>query len=93
MTDPWIQTYTLRAFECRTSGMSAPCLVRDESGAALDAEKARAFVAMLRRAAGMVSASRVLLVTHASSVVAECDAALVVEGGAMRLASIEEVVS
>lgn len=78
---------------CRTSGMSAPCLVRDESGAALDAEKARAFVAMLRRAAGMVSAARILLVTHAASVVAECDAALVVEGGAMRLASIEEVVS
>lgn len=77
---------------CRTSGMSAPCLVRDESGAALDAEKARAFVAMLRRAAGMVSAARVMLVTHASSVVAECDAALVVEGGAMRLANIEEVV-
>lgn len=77
---------------CRTAGISAPCLVRDESGAALDAEKARAFVAMLRRAAGMVGAARVLLVTHAPAVVGECDHALVVEGGAMRLASIEEVV-
>jgi exonuclease SbcC len=74
---------------CRTAGVEAPCLVRDESGAALDPERAAAYVAMLRRAAAMVGASRVLLVSHATAVVAACDARLVVEGGAMRLVAVE----
>ena len=75
---------------CRTAGLEGVSLVRDESGAALDAENARRYVAMLRRAAGMVGASRIYVVTHSEAVQAECDAKVVVEGGALRLAGIEE---
>lgn len=75
---------------CRTAGLEAPVLVRDESGAALDADNARRYVAMLRRAAGMVSASRVLLVSHGRDVVAECDAAVRVRDGAIEVVPVEE---
>lgn len=80
----------LSVVACRTAGVTAPCLVRDESGAALDAEKGRAFVSMLRRAAGMVSASRILLVSHSREVAAECDAAIRVRDGAIEVVSVEE---
>ena len=76
---------------CRTAGLEGVSLVRDESGAALDAENARRYVAMLRRAAGMVSASRVLLVSHGRDVVAECDAAIRVRDGAIEVVPVEEV--
>ena len=64
----------LSTLACRRSGVDRPTLVRDESGAALDADKAVAYVAMLRRAAEMIGADRVLLVSHAPKVQALCDA-------------------
>ena len=64
----------LSTLACRRSGVDRPTLVRDESGAALDADKAVAYVAMLRRAAEMIGADRVLLVSHAAEVQGLCDA-------------------
>lgn len=54
----------LTVLACRGAGLEAPTLVRDESGAALDAEKSEAYVRMLRAAAELVGASRVLFVSH-----------------------------
>lgn len=71
----------LTMLACRRSGQSEPTLVRDESGAALDPERARSYVAMLRRAAGLVGASRVLLVSHSPEVVEACDSRIEVRGG------------
>ena len=38
--------------------------MRDESGAALDPENGRAYIAMLRRAAQQIGADKVLYVSH-----------------------------
>lgn len=54
----------LTTLACRRAGVSKCTLVRDESGAALDQDNAPAYVAMLRRAASLVGARQVLLVTH-----------------------------
>lgn len=54
----------LTMLACQRSGFEAPTLVRDESGAALDADCAPHYVAMLRRAAQLIGAHRVLFVTH-----------------------------
>ncbi len=48
-------------------------LVRDESGAALSPENGRAYVAMLRRAAVLARADRVLFVTHNPDLAALAD--------------------
>ncbi len=48
-------------------------LVRDESGAALSPENGRAYVAMLRRAATIARADRVLFVTHNPDLAALAD--------------------
>lgn len=54
----------LTVLACRSAGLEAPTLVRDESGAALDPAKSEAYVRMLRIAAELVGASRVLFVSH-----------------------------
>lgn len=59
---------------CRRMGVERPTLVRDESGAALDAQNARAYVAMLRRAASLINADKVLIVSHSADVVSLADA-------------------
>lgn len=64
----------LTMLACRRSGLRGVTLVRDESGAALDPANARAYVAMLRRAAEIVEASRVLFVTHVPELVELADA-------------------
>lgn len=64
----------LTTLGCRRSGMSGVTLVRDESGAALDGDRARAYVTMLRRAAELIGAHQVLLVSHARDVQDLCDA-------------------
>jgi DNA repair exonuclease SbcCD ATPase subunit len=63
----------LSALACRRAGIEHPTLVRDESGAALDPDKAEAYVAMLRRASSMIGASGVLLVSHSPQVIELCD--------------------
>lgn len=75
----------LSVMACRRAGMVRPTLVRDESGAALSPGNGEAYVAMLRRAAGIVGADRVLLVSHSPEVQALADARIVVaNGGATR---------
>ncbi|HEY2509472.1 MAG TPA: hypothetical protein VGI39_01330 [Polyangiaceae bacterium] len=73
---------------CRASG--APTLIRDESGSALDPEYGRAYIAMLRRAAEHVGASRVLFVSHNPALVELADG--VIDLGA-RAAKLEGFVS
>lgn len=71
----------LTMLACRRSGLQGVTLVRDESGAALDPDNGRAYVAMLRRAADLVGASRVLFVSHSPEVVAMADAQIDVSAG------------
>lgn len=63
----------LSMLACRRAGLDGITLVRDESGAALSPENARAYVAMLRRAAQIVRADRVLVVSHSPEVVELAD--------------------
>jgi exonuclease SbcC len=58
---------------CRRSGLTDVSLVRDESGAALDPSNARVYVAMLRKAVGMIGARHCLLVSHMPEVQELCD--------------------
>lgn len=71
----------LSMLACRRTGAEGATLVRDETGAALDAANARAYVAMLRRAAGLVGASKVLFVSHSADVQELADARVCVAGG------------
>ena len=64
----------LSMLACRRAGIDGPTLVRDESGAALDAENRPVYVAMLRRAAALVGARHVLFVSHDAEVVDLADA-------------------
>ena len=50
----------------RGAGVCGPTIIRDETGAALDPVRGRAYVAMLRRAAEIVGASKVLFVSHSA---------------------------
>ena len=54
----------LTMLACRRAGIVGATLVRDESGAALDPENARGYLSMLRRAAELVQADKVLFVSH-----------------------------
>lgn len=71
----------LSMLACRASGMQGSTLIRDETGAALDAEKGPAYVGMLRRAADIVGARQVLIVSHDEAVSSLCDARLHIENG------------
>lgn len=75
----------LATIAIRRLGMPGCTLVRDESGAALDAENAPRYVSMLRRAAELAGAARVILVTHDPSVPSLCDARVRVEAGTIRV--------
>lgn len=72
----------LSVMACRRAGLERPTLVRDETGAALDPANGRAYVAMLRLAAEMVDADKVLFVSHSPELQELADARIVVaEGG------------
>ncbi len=75
----------LSVLACRHAGIERPTLVRDESGAALDPANGRAYVAMLRRAAEMVDADKVLFVSHAPELQELADARIVVADGGLTL--------
>ncbi|NUP08388.1 MAG: ATP-binding cassette domain-containing protein [Polyangiaceae bacterium] len=68
-------------FVCQRNGISGATLIRDESGAALDAANSRAYVAMLRRAAELANVHQLLLVSHSPEVQALCDSRIVVADG------------
>lgn len=71
----------LSMIACRRAGVDGPTLIRDESGAALDPDNARAYVAMLRRAAEIVGASKVLFVSHSPEVQELADARIAIRDG------------
>lgn len=61
---------------CRRFGLERPTIVRDESGAALDREHKPAWMNMLRRAADVLDADKVLVVTHDREIVRMTDTEL-----------------
>lgn len=63
----------LTVYATQATGASAPTLIRDESGAALDGQRAVDHVTMLRRAADMIGADKVLLITHTPAAWEICD--------------------
>jgi len=65
----------------RRSAGERPTIIRDETGAALDTANGRAYVAMLRRAADMVGADKVLFVAHNPDLWELADARLLVHDG------------
>lgn len=71
----------LSMLACQRTGLRGVTIVRDESGAALDPSNARAYIAMLRRAAELVGASRVLFVSHVPEVIDLADARIDVKSG------------
>lgn len=75
----------LSVLACRRAGLERPTLVRDESGAALDAANGRAYMAMLRRAAEMIDADKVLFVSHTPELQELADARVIIESGQIRL--------
>jgi len=75
----------LSMLACRRTGVEGCTLIRDESGAALDPTNARAYMAMLRRAADILGASHVLFVSHSPEVVDLADAKLLVSNGTVTL--------
>lgn len=77
----------LTMLACRQSGATGVTLIRDESGAALDPENARAWIRMLRRAADIVGASKVLFVSHNRETWELADARIVVADGKVEVAS------
>lgn len=72
---------------CRRSGAHGVTLVRDESGAALDATNARGYIAMLRRASDIVGADKVLLVSHSPAVQELADSRILVKDGRLEVAA------
>ncbi|GMV18401.1 MAG: hypothetical protein AMXMBFR56_66250 [Polyangiaceae bacterium] len=70
----------LTTIACRNAGIENPTLVRDESGAALDEAAGRAYVAMLRRAADLIGADRVLFVSHSPAMQELADARIEIGG-------------
>lgn len=71
----------LSMLACRRSGFGGGDLIRDETGAALDPGRGRAYVAMLRRAAQIVGARHVLYVSHTPELQELADARIVVANG------------
>lgn len=66
---------------CRRAGTERPLLVRDEPDAALSPANTRVYVAMIRRAARIIGAERVLLVSQIPEVQDLCDARVRVADG------------
>lgn len=64
----------LTMLACRRADVRGITLVRDESGAALDPQNNRVYVAMLRRAIEHTGAAHLLLVSHVPEVIELCDA-------------------
>lgn len=75
----------LTTVACRRAGLERPTLVRDESGAALDPGNGRAYVAMLRRAAKLIGADKVLFVSHTPELQELADARIHVSGGTVEV--------
>jgi exonuclease SbcC len=77
----------LTMLNCNRNGMEGCTIVRDESGSALDPQNGRAYIAMLRMAAKLTKADRVLYVSHVPELVELADARIVVKGGRVEVVS------
>ena len=71
----------LTVLATKRAGITDATLIRDESGAALDPKKGPAYITMLRRAADLTGASKVLFVSHSQELQELADARLNVDGG------------
>lgn len=71
----------LALLACRRAGSTGGTIVRDESDDGLDAETKSGYVAMIRRAAEVVGAKRVFVVTHSQDVIDMVDACIEVADG------------
>jgi DNA repair exonuclease SbcCD ATPase subunit len=80
----------LSILACRHAHFDHPTLIRDESSAALNEPNRAAWMRMLRKAAQIVQADRVLIVSHSKDVVDMCDARYLVANGTIRLMGIDE---
>ena len=81
---------SLSILACRHAHFDRPTLIRDESSAALNEPNRAAWMRMLRKAAEIVHADRVLIVSHSKDVVDMCDARYLVADGTIRLMSEDE---
>lgn len=70
---------------CRRAGLEGCDLIRDESGAALDPQNARAYLQMLREAMKYLGSERVLIVSHNADVSDACDARIRIEDGTISI--------
>lgn len=77
----------LSVMACRQWGVDAPTLIRDESAAALSQTNTRAYASMLRRAAGAIGASKLLVITHNQELADLCDSRLHVHDGMVEIAA------
>ncbi|NRA02884.1 MAG: ATP-binding cassette domain-containing protein [Myxococcales bacterium] len=64
---------------CECMGIDNPTLVRDETGAALDADNRPAYVRMLRHAAKRIGAEHVLYVSHDPGMIEAADARIMID--------------
>lgn len=71
----------LTTMVCRRNGLSGVTLIRDESGAAVDAGRAEQYIKMLRRARELVGARHILFVWHNPNVQAMADTRILVANG------------
>ncbi len=75
----------LTTLSTRRSGITGATLIRDESGAALEPKHARAYIAMLRRAADLTGAAQVLYVSHTPEIQELADARIHIEDGRVKV--------
>lgn len=78
---------------CRRAGLRESVLVRDETAGALSEENARAYVRMLRQAAKIAGASKVLFVSHTPSTWALADAMVHVAGAKITVEPVDSMAS
>jgi exonuclease SbcC len=75
----------LMTVACRRAGVDRPSIVRDETGAALDAQRGAQYVQMLRRASQTIGAEHVLFVAHNPDLWELADARIHVANGKVRV--------
>jgi exonuclease SbcC len=75
--------FSLTMMACRHMGLDKPTIVDDEGDAALSVEYAPGYVLMLRRAAELMDASKVLFVTHRPDSWNMADSRLEISAGAI----------
>ncbi len=73
--------FALTMMACHHAGLHKPTIIDDEGDAALDVEYTPRYVSMLRRAAELMDASKVLFVTHRPDSWNLADSRLVISGG------------